>query len=114
MNDTQTTTRPQSRTGPARRNLPPDLLTLRSPECPRWLRRDTAAALAGVSRRTIDRWRGATRRDGTPVLRTRQFVDDVTRCPVLVSRDDLLILADVPADDDAVIARIERASPSAA
>lgn len=51
---------------------------------PYWLTRPQAATVAGVSERTIDRWRA----DRT--LRTFRAGDGTARRPVLVSRDDLI------------------------
>ena len=51
---------------------------------PYWLTRTQAATVAGVSERTIDRWRA----DRT--LTTYRAGDGTAHRPVLVSRDDLI------------------------
>ena len=51
---------------------------------PTWLTRTQAATVAGVSERTIDRWRA----DRT--LTTYRAGDGTAHRPVLVSRDDLI------------------------
>jgi hypothetical protein len=51
---------------------------------PAWLTRTQAATVAGVTPRTIDRWRA----DRT--LTTYRAADGTAHRPVLVSRDDLL------------------------
>ena len=55
---------------------------------PEWLTRRQAATAAGVAERTIDRWRA----DKT--LTTYRAGDGTAHRPVLVSRDDLIAVAD--------------------
>jgi hypothetical protein len=51
---------------------------------PEWLTRRQAATIAGVTRRTIDRWRDEGR------LTTARTDEGAARIPVLIRRDDLL------------------------
>lgn len=84
----QTTAAPHPPPPGIRRRRPqPHLLNL----APQWLTRQQAAAIAGTTTRTIDRWRT----EGT--LTTYRRRDGRAYRPVLVARDDLRALLAVGA-----------------
>lgn len=66
----------------------PELLDI----VPQWLTRKQAAKIAGVTARTIDRWRA----DGK--LSTYRRANGTAYKPILVSRDDLRALLTVAPD----------------